>query len=460
MSTVKYKIKSALHDQQLYAAIQNASNLSTAKRDDQILGLDDYESSRDAAREVRQRSVDYSPRLIEKFTQEFTALGGKVYIAANASEANRITINILKSHGAEKGVKSKSMVTEEIFLGRALESAGIDAVETDLGEYIVQLAGEKPSHITAPAMHKSRQSIGRLFAEKLGIKYTDDPAELTEVARGMLRERFLNAEFGISGANFLIAETGHIAIVENEGNVRLGLSIPPVYIAVTGIEKLLEKLADLSPLVKMLAKSATGQKFSGYFHLLKPSREGEDGPEEMHVILIDNGRSRAMADPEMREMMLCIRCGACLNECPVYRTIGGHAYDSTYPGPMGSVLSNLLGRNKMLHQELPDLSTLCGACKDVCPVRIDLPKLLLELRARREKPLSHNMLASGWKWTMESSSRVEVAGKFARMVEKVVPKVMSGGVKPGGPGSFRTQVEKRKSQVESPKSKIRTDDEQ
>lgn len=444
MSAVKTKIRAALLDQQLYNAIQNASNLSSKSRNSQISELDDYEANRDAAREVRQRSIDYAPRLIEKFTVEFTALGGQVHCVANATEANKTIIDILKSHSAKKGVKSKSMVTEEIFLGRALEAAGIDAVETDLGEYIVQLAGETPSHITAPAMHKSRQSIGQLFAEKLGVKYTDDPGELTQVARKMLRERFLNAEFGISGGNFLVAETGHIAIVENEGNVRLGLSIPPVYIAVTGIEKLLENLTDLSPLVKMLARSATGQRFSGYFHLLKPGRSEEDGPEEMHVVLVDNGRRCAMADPELREMMLCVRCGACLNECPVYRTIGGHAYDSTYPGPMGSVLSNLLGHSKMLHPELPDLSTLCRACRDVCPVRIDLPKLLLELRARREKPLSHNLFAAGWKWAMGSSSRVEVAGKLARVAEKFVS---SGSIKTEGGSSFREQVESRKSKV-------------
>ncbi len=449
MSTVKSKIKAALQDRQLFKALQNASNLSSAKREQEISGLDDYEAARDRAREVRQRSIDYAPRLIEKFTTEFSALGGKVHLVKTAAEANRVIIDILKSHGAKKGVKSKSMVTEEIFLGRALEAAGIDAVETDLGEYIVQLAGETPSHITAPAMHKSRQSIGRLFTDKLGIKYTDDPGELTEVARKMLRERFLNAEFGISGANFLVAETGHIAIVENEGNVRLGLSIPPLYIAVTGIEKLLENIADLSPLVKMLARSATGQRFSGYFHLLKPGSIGEDGPEEMHVILLDNGRSRAMADPEMREMMLCVRCGACLNECPVYRTIGGHAYDSVYPGPMGSILSNLIGRNKMLHPELPDLSTLCGACRDVCPVRIDIPKLLLDLRARRDKPLSYDLFAAGWNWTMGSAGRVELAGKFARFAEKFAPNLNSGSIRIGAANSFRAQVKSLKAKDES-----------
>jgi len=440
MSIVKAKIRKALRDSQLKKAVLHATDHSLKVCDNILAELPDYEAARDAAREVRQRSLDNLDNLLAKFEKKFTEAGGVVHHAADPAEANKIIIKILKEHKATRGVKSKSMVSEEIHLGDALTKAGIDAIESDLGEYIVQLAGEPPSHITAPALHRSRQSIGKLFAEKLGVPYIEDPSELTQIAREKLRERFIHAQFGISGANFFVAETGHLAIVENEGNVRMGLSTPPLFIAVTGVEKVVENFTDLAPLMKLLARSATGQRFPGYLNLLRPGRPSEDGATESHVVLIDNGRRRTLADSTMREMLLCIRCGACLNVCPVYRSIGGHAYDSVYPGPMGAVLSNLLGEKEMMHAELSHLSTLCGACLEVCPVRIDLPHLLIKLRQRGDKPLPQKIFAIGWQATMTTSARFNLAGRLANASARMIPGGIPGGWMKTPAISFRDRM--------------------
>ncbi len=440
MSIVKAKIRKALRDSQLKKAVLHATDHSLKVCDNILAELPDYEAARDAAREVRQRSLDNLDNLLAKFEKKFTEAGGVVHHAADPAEANKIIIKILKEHKATRGVKSKSMVSEEIHLGDALTKAGIDAIESDLGEYIVQLAGEPPSHITAPALHRSRQSIGKLFAEKLGVPYIEDPSELTQIAREKLRERFIHAQFGISGANFFVAETGHLAIVENEGNVRMGLSTPPLFIAVTGVEKVVENFTYLAPLMKLLARSATGQRFPGYLNLLRPGRPSEDGATESHVVLIDNGRRRTLADSTMREMLLCIRCGACLNVCPVYRSIGGHAYDSVYPGPMGAVLSNLLGEKEMMHAELSHLSTLCGACLEVCPVRIDLPHLLIKLRQRGDKPLPQKIFAIGWQATMTTSARFNLAGRLANASARMIPGGIPGGWMKTPAISFRDRM--------------------
>lgn len=427
MNPTKQNIAKALSDPHLRQAVLNATRLSVSKRNSAVTELPDLEEARSKARAIRMRSLERLDEYLERFRQSFEHAGGAVHFAADAKEANRIAVGILRKHDATRGVKSKSMVTEEIRLGRALEHWGIDAVESDLGEYIVQLAGEPPSHITAPALHRSRGSIGKLFAEKIGIPYSDDPATLTKAARKVLRQRFIEAEFGISGANFVVAESGHLVIVENEGNVRLGLSLPPLYIAVTGIEKVIGSLQDVPPLMDLLPRGATGQRISGYLHLLRPTRSGEDGPKQMHIILVDNGRRRALNDLKLREMLLCIRCGACLNVCPVYRTVGGHAYGFVYPGPMGAIWSSIVGESPMSKLDLPDLSTLCGACRDICPVKIDIPRMLLELRSRRPKPLHEQALAAGYKWTMNASPRMEIAGRVARLASDMLPNGLPGG---------------------------------
>ena len=445
MIQIKKRITKALKDEHLTRAVLKSTTLSVKKRDNLVADMPNFEGVRESAREVRQRSIDNFQAYSEQFADRFTAAGGKIHHASTSKDACDIVLNLLKKQNALKGVKSKSMVTEEIGLGHALEAKGIDAVESDLGEYIVQLAGEPPSHITAPALHRSRESIGKLFADKLGVDYTDDPAALTGIARGLMRQRFIEAQFAISGANFLVAETGHIAIVENEGNVKMGLSVPPLHITVAGIDKLLEKPADLDPIMKLLPTSATGQRATAYFHLLKPTQSDEDGPKEMHVILLDNGRSTAMQDPEYREMMLCIRCGACLNICPVYRSVGGHAYGTTYPGPMGAVLSNLLGAEQMSQPELPELSSLCGACHDICPVKIDIPRMLLQIRSCTEKPLWQKAAATTWKVFMQTSKRYEIGGNVARSATKLLGGILKRNKFKPADRSFRELYKARKS---------------
>lgn len=416
---------------------------SLAKRDMVVSELDDLHQARIDARAVRQRSLDEIETLHARFRSSFTAAGGELHYAVTAEAASSIIVNIIQRAGVSSGVKAKSMVAEEIGLGHALAKAGIDAVETDLGEYIVQLAGEPPSHITAPALHRSKESIGRLFAEKLGVPYTGDPEELTGIARKLLRERFLGAQFGISGANFVIAESGHIVVVENEGNGRLGAAIPRVFIAITGIEKVIPSMTDLAPLLNILARSATGQRFTSYVNMLRPARSGEDGPGEFHLVMVDNGRRRTLNNPQFSEMLLCIRCGACLNICPVYRSVGGHAYGSIYPGPMGAVLSNLLGSRPMMYPDLPDLSTLCGACREICPVDIDLPRMLLELRALAPKAAVERLAAKSWRMAMSTPARLEFAGRMVKAAGKVLGNRLPGGGFVGEEVSFRESVRRR-----------------
>jgi len=280
-------------------------------------------------------------------------------------------------------VKSKSMISEEIHLNDYLQSQGITVVETDLGEYIIQIAGEHPSHIIVPAIHKDRRQVGRLFADKLGCEYSDDPAALTQIAHKILRREFLEAKAGISGANFAVADSGSIVLFTNEGNGRMCTTLPPLHIAVLSIEKIIPSLADLPTLVRLLPRSATGQILTSYMSIITGSRKSGDrtGAEELHIVLLDNGRSDIVRG-EFREMLKCIRCGACLNACPVYRVVGGHAYGATYPGPMGIVLTTLLEGMHRAHPLL-DATTLCGACGDVCPVKVPLPRLLRRLRELR-----------------------------------------------------------------------------
>jgi L-lactate dehydrogenase complex protein LldF len=338
------------------------------------------EELRDRARAIRLHALNHLDRLLAHFADQVAVGGGQVHFASDAEEANRIVASILERTSSRLVVKSKSMVSEEIELNDHLESQGVDVVETDLGEFIAQLAEDAPSHIIAPVLHLTRQDVGRVFTENLGVEYTEDPTRLNRIAREHLRETFLKADAGISGVNMAIAESGSVVLVTNEGNGRFTTTAPPVHIALMGMERIVSRWEDAAVILEVLARSATGQRLSVYTNVISGPRREEDpdGPEEFHVVIIDNGRSRILGGPTS-EILACIRCGACLNVCPVFRMVGGHAYGTVYSGPVGSVVTpGLHGLEPWW--ELPYASTLCGACEEVCPIRIQIPKMLLQLR--------------------------------------------------------------------------------
>ena len=380
--TFDVNARAALDDVQLRGALRNATSLFGTRRLAAANGLPNWQDLRTEARAIKDEVLLNLDKYLEQFVTNAEGRGAQVHWARDAAEANEIVCRLANERSARKIVKSKSMVTEEIHLNVALEKQGLEVIETDLGEYIIQLAGEAPSHIIVPAIHKTKKQIAELFTAKLGIEPTDDVDRLTSVARGVLRQRFAAADIGISGVNFGIAETGTILILENEGNVRLTTSLPKVHIAVMGIEKILPRFADLDVFLKLLPRSGTGQQLTTYQSLITGTkrRQTDEGPQEFHIVLLDNGRSRMLAHPVTRQALACIRCGACLNACPVYQQIGGHAYGSVYPGPIGAVITpQLIGLGKAA--QLPYASSLCGACREVCPVKIDIPELLLHLRA-------------------------------------------------------------------------------
>lgn len=370
----------ALHDARLRAALDHVTDAFAVRRKTAFASLDDADLIREAARAARLSAVGALASHLERFEASLVRNGAQVHWARTSDEASSIVRSIAAAKSVKRIVKSKSMVTEEIELNVVLERDGLHVVETDLGEYIVQLARDRPSHIIAPIIHMSRADVGRVMEARLGVGYTDDPGSLAAIARSRLRGEFLAADMGISGANFGVVETGTICLVTNEGNGRMVTTLPRIHIVVMGLEKLVPAMTDLGRCLEILARSATGQKLSVYTTLLNgPRRQGEaDGPDEMHVILLDNGRARIRGG-ETAEILGCIRCGACLNTCPIYRNIGGHAYGDTYAGPIGAVLTPGL-RGLGGWDELPGASTLCGACRDVCPVRLDIPRMLLALR--------------------------------------------------------------------------------
>ena len=345
---------------------------------------------RQRARQVKEHTINHLDYYLEQLVQKVEAHGGKVHWARTGDDVCKYIIDLAHSRGVKAAVKSKSMTTEEIELNHALEAANVRPIETDLGEYIIQLAKEKPSHIIVPAIHKTREQIADLFAEKLGPDRPRSVAEITAVARQRLRNEFLEAEMGITGANFAIAETGTIVLVENEGNIRLSTQVPKIHVAVVGLEKVIPRFDDLSVFLRLLPRSGTGQKQTAYVSFLNGPRQISND-FEFHLVLMDNGRTRILADEQMRESLYCIRCGACLNVCPVYQKIGGQAYGWIYPGPIGAVISPQL---QSLEQsgDLPFASSLCGACRDACPVAINLPDLLLALRGKvKAKGSSQNL---------------------------------------------------------------------
>ncbi|MGI9036659.1 MAG: LutB/LldF family L-lactate oxidation iron-sulfur protein [Pyrinomonadaceae bacterium] len=374
--------RTALKDVQLRGALKNLAVTFGERRKTAITTVENWEDLRETARQIKAETLAHLDKYLENFAENAERAGAKIHWARDGKEACAIVLDLINAKNAKRVVKSKSMATEEIHLNHALETAGINPIETDLGEYIIQLAGETPSHIVVPAIHKTKGQIADLFVEKVGMEKTDDVAVLTKTAREVLRSKFAEAEIGISGVNFGVAETGTILILENEGNARLTTSVPKTHIAVMGIEKIIPKFTDLDVFLKLLPRSGTGQRLTTYQSLITGTKRdaADEGPEEVHIVLIDNGRSKMLAHPVTRQSLACIRCGACLNACPVYGAVGGHAYGAVYPGPIGAVITPQLVGIETTRQ-LPFASSLCGACREVCPVKIDIPELLLHLRA-------------------------------------------------------------------------------
>lgn len=393
------------------------------KRDRVTHELPEWETLRERASQTKAYTVANLADLLEQFEEKATALGVKVHWAKNAAEHNEIVLGILQKHDVKKVVKSKSMLTEECHLNPFLERHGMEVVDTDLGERIVQLRKEPPSHIVLPAIHIKKEEVGELFHEHLGTpEGMTDPKELTEAARQHLREKFFAADAGITGVNFAIAETGGFVVCTNEGNADLGVSLPKLHIACMGIEKLLPRVADLGVFLRLLARSATGQPITTYSsHFHGPRDDGE-----LHIVLVDNGRSDILGSDDFRRSLNCIRCGACMNTCPVYRRSGGHSYDATVPGPIGSILAP--SRDPKKYYSLPLACTLCGSCTDVCPVKIDIHHQLLtwrrEIAIKKNLPLRKRLQMRGARILLGSTTLFLLAGGLARRIVPWLPRWM------------------------------------
>jgi L-lactate dehydrogenase complex protein LldF len=387
----------ALGNQQLRGNFRRVMTGLVAKRAAQFPDPVELAALRARGAAIRERALAKLPELLVQLEHSLTANGITVHWAQSVEEGNRIILDILKKAGARTIIKGKSMVSEEMHFNHFLDENGIRAIESDLGEYIIQLAGETPSHIVMPAIHKNRDDIGKLFQQKMEAQpYTEDPEELTAAARRVLRQLFADADAGFSGVNFAAADTGSLVLISNEGNGRMSTHLPSLHIALMGIEKVIERLEDAAPLITLACRSATGQPITTYVNIISgPRKPGEkDGPQAVHLVLLDNGRTRIYADPELREGLRCIRCAACLNHCPVYTRIGGHAYIYTYPGPIGEVLNPQMQgidcAGDVLHA-----SSLCGRCSEVCPVRIPLAELIVRLRRESIRPSGNAVKGGG-----------------------------------------------------------------
>jgi L-lactate dehydrogenase complex protein LldF len=398
-------------------AVRRALSNYQAARNKTGATFTDWKSARSAAATIKHEAVNHLDKYLEEFERKFTARGGKVFWASTSEQARNYILELAAARGVRSIVKSKAMTGEEIHLNPALLAAGYDVVESDLGEYIQQLKGEAPYHFVFPCMHLRRDEISDLFQRELGTAKTDNPEELTMIARRVLRRAYIDADMGISGGNFIVADTGMISITENEGNARLTVGLPKIHVALVGIEKVVPRLGDLALLLPMLATAGTGQHLTGYNSMYGgPRQPGEtDGPEEFHVVLLDNHRTRLLADPEQRDALHCIRCGACLNVCPIFKNIGGHTYGTTYQGPIGSVITpHFRGLQDWKH--LSGASSLCGACTETCPVGIDIHHHLLRNRrnAASEKPAAGESLL--WKFfafLMRRPKLYQMASRFA-----------------------------------------------
>jgi L-lactate dehydrogenase complex protein LldF len=417
------KIHNTLADANLQLAIYTATGRLKDKRTETVASgeLPEYQELRTQANALKKHTIENLDYYLEEFERNVEAHGGKVVYAKDGTEVSDFVLGLAKERGARLIVKSKSMTTEEVDLNERLEHHGLESVETDLGEYIIQLAHERPYHIVAPALHMTRYQVADLFTKRLNVPRETVIEKQTAIARSVLRQKFLAADIGISGANFLVAGSGAVVLVENEGNIRLTTSAPKIHIAIAGIEKMIPRAQDLAVFLKLLGRSGTGQLLTVYTSFLSSARRtGEiDGPDEFYVVLLDNGRTRLLPDRGKRESLYCIRCGACLNTCPVYRKIGGHSFPWVYSGPIGAIITpQFMG---LSHEpKLPFASSLCGACSEVCPVKIDIPKVLLELRSdvkkaeTREKTNRLEKLAfRAFAWLMTHPRLYEMAGKLA-----------------------------------------------
>lgn len=425
-STVKGRAGFALNDEFLRKAVKfTTERLRDGKRKaSEEQG--NWEDWRERGRQIRMHTIAHLDYYLNQFANHARANGVHVHFADTAEEAVKITLAIAEHKQASSVVKSKSMVTEELHLNHALESIGVDVVESDLGEYIIQLAGETPSHIIIPAIHKNRYQIADLLSKEAGETLPPDTSILAGFVRKKLREKFLEADIGMTGCNFAIAETGSIVLFENEGNARMVSTVPSTQITLMGMERIIPSWSDLEVMATLLPRSATGQKLTVYMSGITGPRRQEDGdgPDEMHIIILDNGRSLQLGDPEFQELLNCIRCGACLNACPVYRHIGGHAYGGTYSGPIGAVLTPALNKNIDQWDDIASASTLCGACYEACPVKIPLHDMLIYLRKRKvERGFGDTMESIGMRGfaaVMSNSKRYENALKMGRIAQRLV----------------------------------------
>ncbi|MBV8808861.1 MAG: iron-sulfur cluster-binding protein [Acidobacteriaceae bacterium] len=413
--------KKLLQNRQLRDNLRHATDVIRGKRAKVVNELPDWEELRSAAHEVKEHVLRYLGSYLEQFEQKCKQAGGQVHWARDASEANGIIAGIIKRHGESEVIKVKTMTSDEMSLNDALQAAGITPYETDLADLIIQLGEDAPSHIVVPALHRNRSEVRQIFQEKMHLKDLGDrPEDLTAAAREYLREKFLRVKIGISGANFAIAESGSVVVVESEGNGRMCVSLPRVLITIVGIEKILPRFEDLEIFLQLLPRSATGERMNPY-NSIWAGPSGTDGPQEFHVVLLDNGRTNVMADPESSETLDCIRCGACLNACPVYRQTGGHAYGSVYAGPIGAILTPQL--QALEHsQSLPYASSLCGACYEVCPVKINIPDILIHLRGeivkRGDAPLNERIAMKAVGFALSNGRRLSTAQKLARIVQR------------------------------------------
>ena len=433
--------KSALANQQLRANVRRATDVIRAKRALVVGETSDWEALRESGRQIKAHVMRHLDEYLARFEEQCTRAGGHVHWARDADEANRIIVSLIQGHGEHEVIKVKTMTSDETRLNEALEAAGITPFETDLADLIIQLGRDRPSHIVVPALHRNRAEIRALFQKTMGLgALGPEPEDLAGAARQFLREKFLRVKVGFSGANFAIADTGGVCVVESEGNGRMCITLPKILITLVGIEKVVPSLADLEVYLQLLPRSATGERMNPYNSIWSGTRGG-DGPEEFHVVLLDNGRTRVLEDAEARETLHCIRCAACLNACPVYRQTGGHAYGSIYSGPIGAILTPQL--QGMEHSTtLPYASSLCGACYEVCPVKINIPEILIHLRRRiveQDRPRAEGLVMRAASLAFSSGGWLGLAQRLGRIAQRPFADGPSISALPG-PGAGWTET--------------------